>query len=86
MVPWLSEREPAGSFFQEDVEIGVVAFRYELLWGANGFLDRRGLNLGLMDKLQSFSFFVIESGELFRSIVPVEHEARSRASGELNHA
>ena len=84
VVPWLSEREPAGGFFREDVEIGVVALRYELLRGAYGLLGHRGLNLGLMDILQSFSFFIIEGGEAFRPVV--KQEARSWAAGELNHA
>ena len=75
MVPWLSEREPTGGFFRENVEIGVVTFGYKFLRSAYGFLGRRGLNLSLMDKLQSFSFFVIESGESFRSVMSVEHEA-----------
>ena len=83
MVPRLSEWEPTGGFFREDVEIGVVARGYEFLRGSDGFLDRRGLNLSLMDVLQSFSFFIIEGGETFRPVV--EHKARSRAAGELNH-
>ena len=86
MVPWLSEREPTGGFFREDVEIGMVTFRYELLRGAYGFLGRRGLNLSLMDIFQSFSFFVFEGGESFRPMMSVEHETRSWAPGELNHA
>ena len=76
MVSWLSEWEPTGGFFREDVEIGVVALRNELLGGANRFLDHRGFNLSLMDVLQSFSFFII-GGETFRPIMSVEHEARS---------
>ena len=75
VVPGLSEREPAGGFFREDVEIGVVAFRYKFLRGAYRFLGCRGLNLSLMDKLQSFSFFIIEGGETFHPVMSVEHEA-----------
>ena len=86
MVPWLSEWEPTGGFFREDVKIGVVIFQYELFRGANRFLGRRGLNLSLMDILQSFSSFVFKGGEASRSVMSVEHKARSRASGELNHA
>ena len=85
MVPWLSGWEPTGGFFREDVEIGVVAWRYEFLGSADGFLGRRGLNLSLMDVLQSFSFFVIEGGESFRPVMSMEHKARSWAAGELNH-
>ena len=84
VVPWLSEREPAGGFFREDVEIGVVTWGYELLRGSNRFLGHRGLNLSLMDVFQSFPFFIVEGSESFRPVV--EHEARSWAAGELNHA
>ena len=86
MVLWLSEREPAGGFFREDVEIGVVTFGYEFLRSADRLLGHRGLNLGLMDVFQTFSFFVIEGGKSFRPVVSVEHEARPWAAGELNHA
>ena len=51
MVPRLSEWEPTGGFFREDVEIGVVAQGYEFFRSANGFLGYRSLNLGLMDEL-----------------------------------
>ena len=64
----------------------MVAFGYKLLRGAYGFLGRQGLNLGLMDEFQSFSFFIIKGGETFRPVVSMEHEARSWAAGELNHA
>ena len=84
VVPWLSEREPTGGFFRENIEIGVIAFGYELLRGVDGFLDRWGLNLSLMDILQSFLFFIVKSGESFRPVV--EHEAQPWAAGELNHA
>ena len=84
VVPWLSKWELAGGFFQEDVEIGMVALGNKFLRGANGFLDRWGLNLSLMDVLQSFSFFIVEGGKSFCPIV--EHKARSWAAGELNHA
>ena len=84
MVPWLSEQEPTGGFFREDVEIGVVARGHEFLRGVNGFLDCQGLNLGLMDILQSFSFFIIDGGETLCPVV--KHEAQSWAAGELNHA
>ena len=73
VVPWLSEREPTGGFFREDVEIGVIALRYQFFRGANGFLDHQGLNLSLMDVLQSFLFFIVEGGESFRPVV--EHKA-----------
>ena len=64
----------------------MVAFGNEFLGGAYRLLGRWGLNLGLMDVLQSFSLLVVEGGESFRPVMSVEHEARSWASGELNHA
>ena len=84
VVPWLSEQEPTGGFFREDIEIGVVALGYKFFGGANGFFGHWSLDFRLMDVFQSFSFFVINGGKVFRPVV--EQKARSWATGELNHA
>ena len=83
MVPWFSERELTSSFLGEDVEVGVVAWWYELFGSAHGFLDDRHLNLGLMNKLQAFSLnLLIKDSELFCSVL--EQVTGTGASGEFH--
>ena len=69
VVPWLSEREPTGGFFREDVEIGVVTFGYEFLRGAYRLLGHRGLNLSLMDVFQAVVLSLLIEREPFGTIL-----------------
>ena len=83
MIPWFLEREPTSSFFQEDVEVGVITWGHEFLGSVHRFLGGRCLNLGLVNEFQAFMLsLLIEGSKSFHSVL--EHVTGARAMGELH--